>query len=143
GTVMRSINFQCLQVAHVDANDGCSDCGGPLDFFNGMRFDQSVHTKFMGQCKIITELCIIERSDNQEHQVCVVGTSFIDLILVDGEVLAQQWNINACSHGGKAPHGACTSSLCRQQRHRSRSPGGVLCSKISWRTDVRKRSGRG
>src|SRR5271166_5319346 len=78
-----------FQVAIVDAEDAGIHSQRAVEFGAGMNFDERLHRDFAAKGEEVTQERIIERGDDQEKAIGIVGASFPNLPGIENEILAQ------------------------------------------------------
>ncbi|MPM62381.1 hypothetical protein SDC9_109252 [bioreactor metagenome] len=90
-----------------------------------MHLDQGGHAEFGRQLMEPAELLVIEGCHDQQNEICAVGTRFVDLVRLDGEVLAQDRLIDPPAHQIQIGQRAAEATLLGQDRDRRRTTPGI------------------
>ena len=59
------VDFEGLEVTHVDADDFGADALGDLDFFGGVGLDEGVHAKRLGELQELAQGLLVKGRHNQ------------------------------------------------------------------------------
>src|SRR6185503_9489640 len=87
-----------------------------------MNFHQRIHLQFIfGEPPKTREQLVIERSNNQQDRIRPRSSRFINLIFVNDEVLAQNWQINRGLHLPEIVERTRKVIFFSQHRHRNRT----------------------
>ena len=91
------IDLEILEISCIDADDSCSGIDRALNLLASVRFDQHRHIEAMRQFKQRLELVVIQRGNNQQHQIGAMRPCLPNLVFRDNEILAQHWNFHGCT----------------------------------------------
>ena len=119
----RAVHFQRLQVTSVDADDRSAGLHRAQGFESRMRLHQRLHAERPGSFQQGHENVLLQRRDDQEHEVGAVSTRLVDLIRRDDKVLAQNRNIDGRAHCVKIRERTVEATLLGEHRDDRRSPG--------------------
>ena len=114
-----AVELERRQVACVDADEPRADIGGAVDLIGGVRLDQRRHAELERERVQAAEHILLERRDDQQHEVGAGGACLEHLVLGRDEVLAQHRQLDRGSNGfevGEAPLEAATLGEHRDRR---------------------------
>ena len=92
------VHPEVLQVAGVDADHLGAGLAGALDLLAGVGLHQHGHAKLVRQSEQMPEPLVVERRDDQQHQIGAVGAGLENLVVGDDEVLAQHRDVHGGAH---------------------------------------------
>src|SRR5256885_2262052 len=85
---------QRFQVAIVYADDASSGGQGAIEFGGRVNFHQSFHAQLAAELEQVAELRTLERGDDEQKAVGIIGASFPDLPGIKDEILAEHREMN-------------------------------------------------
>ncbi|CNI23358.1 Uncharacterised protein [Mycobacterium tuberculosis] len=123
------VDFEGLEVTHVDADDLGADALGDLDFFGGVGFDEGVHAERFGEFEEFAQGLLVEGCDDEQDQVGAVCACLPDLVFVDGEVLAEYGDVHGGADCVQVGDGAVEAALFGEHGDRCGATCLVACGK--------------
>ena len=119
----RAVHFQRLQIASVDANDRGTGLHRAQGFESRVRLHQCLHAERTSAFQQGHQHILLERGDDQQHEVGAVSTRLVDLIRSDDKILAQNRNVDGRAHSVKIRERTIEATLLGEDRDDRRSPG--------------------
>ena len=84
-----AVEFEGAEIARVDADDRGADVEGALDLFGRMRLDERRHAELDDELVELGEPVLLERGDDEQHEVRARGACLEHLVRLGDEVFAQ------------------------------------------------------
>ena len=120
------IHDERLQIAIVDTDDVGAGFESDIDFGFVMGLDERGHSVTGGKFPKRADASRVENRDDQKNGVGAVGGGFDDVIFVEGEVLAQDWQRDRFAGGEEVGKAALKKMLVGEDGKRRRASGFVL-----------------
>ena len=130
-----AVELEGAEVARVDADDRGADIERALDLFGRMRLDERRHAELDDQLVEFGEQRLLERGDDEQHEVRARGACLEDLVRLGDEVFAQHGDLDGGAHLREVVERSAEAAPLGQHADRARSAGLVR--------DARGRPGRG
>ena len=95
---MLQVRLHDLQVAVIDADQLWVETQHSLQVGSVMELDQSLHPQPHGSLIQVGQLGIIQALGDEQDAIGADGTGLQDLILVEDEVLPEQWHVDGLAN---------------------------------------------
>ena len=84
------IGGEAVEIAVIHPNDRGRNSQSARELFGGVHFNERGHAQLVGECEQFTEIGVAEGANDQQERISAIGTSLIDLVGVENEVLGKQ-----------------------------------------------------
>src|SRR5580692_2401432 len=112
---------ESFQVAVVDADDVRSGGEGAIELSGGVDFHERLHADLAAERDEIAKKFIVERSNNEQEAVGVVGARLPDLPGIENEVFAKDGHFYSMARIAKVFQGAAKEFAFRQHGQHGRA----------------------
>ena len=82
-------NLEGAQVAVVDADDASFGGQGAIQLLGGVDFDERLHAELTAKSYQLAQRTVVQRGNDEEKTVGIIGAGFPDLPRIEDKVLAQ------------------------------------------------------
>ena len=97
----RPVDLEGVQVAGVDPDDTGSGLQRAVGLLLGVHLDQRRHAQRLDPVEQRAQDVLLQRRDDEQHEVRAVRPRLVHLVGADDEVLAQDRDVDPGAHGGE------------------------------------------
>ena len=140
-----AVELEGRQVARVDADEPGADVGGALQLVDRVRLDERRHAELDHERVQLRQQRLLERGDDQQHQVGTGRAGLEHLVRRGDEVLAQHRHRHGRPDGLEVGEAALEAAFLGEHGDRGGSPGlvqGRLQGGVGDRGEVAARRAR-
>ncbi len=112
---------EAFQIAIVDAQDAGTGCEGAIELGARVNLEQRFHTEFTAQSDEIAKEHVIERGDDQQEAVGIIGARFPDLPYIEDEIFTKSRKRDFFAGVAKILQGTVKEFTFRENRERGGS----------------------
>ena len=122
----RAVDLQRGQVAGVDPDHRGAGGQRPVGLGLGVHLDERRHAERLGPLEQAGQRVLLQRGDDEQHDVGTVRAGLVHLVAGDDEVLAQHGDVDGGPDGGQVGLRAAEAAPLGEHADHPRAAGGVL-----------------